>query len=133
MRTHPLLIVSRDTRLQDGLVFALRRARVAAVSADDMNAARALLQCQLFRAVIIDVERAADWPVCQAIAAAAAMASVPAIAMCGRTTGDARYRNRAFESGCAAFASKPCSGDTLLRMVERLDSGERRFEVMGRL
>jgi DNA-binding response OmpR family regulator len=131
MRTLPLLIVSRDTRLQDGLVFELRRARVPAVSADDAQRAVSLLQCQPFRAVIIDVDRASDWPVCQAIAAAAAVAVTPAIAMCAWTARDGRYRMRAFDSGCAAFVAKPCSPDTLLRTVERLDSGERRIEVMG--
>jgi DNA-binding response OmpR family regulator len=133
MRTHPLLIVSRDPRLQDGLVFELRRARVPAVSADDTHGAIALLQGQRFRAVIIDVDRAGDWPVCQAIAAAAALANSPTIAMCAWTAPDGRYRMRAFDSGCAAFVSKPCSVDTLLRTVERLDSGERRIEVMGNL
>jgi DNA-binding NtrC family response regulator len=133
MHTDPLLIVSRDTQRQDGLVFALRRARVGAVSADDAHDAVALLQWQPFRAVIIDVERAADWPMCQAIAGAAAIAGAPALAMCAWTAPDGRSRDRAFESGCAAFASKPCSVDTLLRTVERLDNGERRFAVMGRL
>jgi DNA-binding response OmpR family regulator len=131
MRTDPLLIVSRDARLQDTLVAGCRSARVPAVSADGAAGAVTLLREQPFRCVVVDVEQAADWPGCDAISAAALVAGVPVILVTAWTAPEGRYRSRAFNSGCAAFIRKPCSIDTLLRTVERLDRGERQVEVLG--
>lgn len=131
MRTDPLLIVSRDMCIQDALVAGCRDARVPVVSAEGADGALALLRAQPFRCVVMDVERATDWPASQLIAAAALVAGAPVILLTAWTAPDGRYRARAFDSGCAAFVRKPCSTATLLRTLDRLEHGERHIEVLG--
>ena len=123
-----VLILTADDPLADALVTGLRQRRLPALSVDTSDRAITIARDVALRAIVMDIERAADWHECSRLVPAAGHAFV--VALTSWTAPDGRYRRRAFNSGCAAVVAKPCSLDALVTVLERLDAGERQVEVV---
>jgi DNA-binding NtrC family response regulator len=77
--------------------------------------------------VVIDIGRSRNWQDCAAIAR---HDCVPVVVVTGWVTPDRRFRDEAFDSGCAGFVAKPCTAETLARAVVRACNGEKRMEYV---
>jgi len=128
--TGPLLAISSDMRFADALLVTLRRHRIPCLSMDGCQSAAAL-PVEGFGAIVIDLDRAADWHVCGELAARAARKGVPVLATSDWLAPDGRYRRRAFALGCAAFIAKRGSPDRVIDALRRITDGERNVEVLG--
>jgi CheY-like chemotaxis protein len=83
-----------------------------------------------YDAILLDIARPRDWNACAGLASHSV--DTPVVAVTGWVTSDGRYRKHAFDAGCAAYVLKPCVPDRLAEAVERVRSGERSIELLGR-
>lgn len=92
-----------------------------------LDEARAKLAQSEADLVLYDVTRFRHWDDCACIGQAAG--SPPVVVMTGWVASDGSFRQRAFDSGCAAFVSKPCHPRVLACILRRVLDGERRIAI----
>jgi CheY-like chemotaxis protein len=80
-------------------------------------------------AIVVDVDLAADWQYFRLLGEEKRRLMAPLIVLTSWGASDGGHRQHAFDSGCDAFVSKPCTPDALLDVIARLASGERRIQI----
>jgi CheY-like chemotaxis protein len=125
---HILIVADEDA----GELYALQlassvRARTTRVGTC-AEASREIVGDRRYEAVLLDIVMAADWDVCLDLPSN--RTGTPVIVLTGWIAHDGRFRDRAFDAGCAAFVAKPCTEETLGEAVRRVRRGERRVELV---
>lgn len=124
LQDKPIVVVSADPETQQLCSQAVRQTRRVALAVDSWRAALALARERGVGLVLMDVLTAADWQRCRILRDGLPTGEVPVVALSGWGAPDSRYRTLAWSVGCAAYISKPCSAQTLLATIDRVENGE---------
>lgn len=126
-RFGPVLVIGSDRAQGDFYVNGLRALGVLAFCIDTRDALVELTNSVDFTAVLVDINRNADWWVLVQLAALRRRAPIVPIA---RPAADRRrYRDFAFSLGCQGFVEKPTTVERLRDLIGQLGRGNARVEV----
>jgi DNA-binding response OmpR family regulator len=130
MDSRRVLLVARDPDAGELYGTILGTAADArSVWVPDSNAAQRLISSGMrFHALVFDVTLPSEWEACRTLAQSDGMP--PVVVVTGWIAADGRFRQSAFDAGCAAFLAKPCDPRTLVDVVSRVQEGERHLEVL---
>jgi DNA-binding response OmpR family regulator len=92
-----------------------------------LDQARSVLEAPGADIVLMDVTSFEQWNDCGCLGGMAA--APPVVVLTGWVTADGRFRQRAFDAGCAAFVAKPCHPRVLVAVLRRVLDGARHIAV----
>jgi DNA-binding NtrC family response regulator len=126
-RCGPVLIVCGDAKQKDLYVTGLRALGVLAFGVDTRDALLELTSNVEFTAVIVDINRNADWWVL--VQLAALHRPTPLVPIARPAADGRRFREFAFSLGCQGFVAKPTTVERLRDLIARLNHGNAKVEV----
>jgi CheY-like chemotaxis protein len=129
-RRRPVLLVSRDVDTQDMYVFALRGARIPALSVSGVHEAVAVARQTDIAVVLFDVERPPDWDSVRELRRELP-ADVPIVILTGWVRTDGEYRALARKLGCSGFLAKPVPPPIMIDALQRATAGRPWTEYMS--